>query len=96
MKSYKKRVEQYIELYQKCGYNFNGDELIVSYLQNGVYCIGERPTALLHQDFQTDNMVISPDAELYIIDFQMCGVSDPYLVLTGAGVSALVATSLFQ
>lgn len=89
VKSYKKRVEQYIELYRKCGYNFNGDELIVSYLQNGVYCIGERPTALLHQDFQTDNMVISPDAELYIIDFQMCGVSDPYLVLTGAGVSAM-------
>ena len=68
---------------------FEDDELIVSYLQTHLSCIGERPTALMHMDFQTDNMVISPDGELYTIDFQMCGVADPYLVLTGAGVSAM-------
>lgn len=50
---------------------------------------GERPTALMHEDFQTDNMVISSDGDLYTIDFQMCGVADPYLVMTGAGVSAM-------
>ena len=86
---YWERVERYIELYRKCGYTFEGDKLIIDYLQTGLACIGERPTALLHQDFQTDNMVISSDGELYIIDFQMCGVADPYLVLTGAGVSAM-------
>lgn len=88
-KSYQERVERYIELYRKCGYTFNGDELIVSYLQAQQHCIGERPTALMHEDFQTDNMVISPDGELSIIDFQMCGVVDPYHVMTGAGVSAM-------
>lgn len=87
--TYRKRVERYIKLYYKCGYTFEDDELVISYLQTQLSCIGERPTALLHQDFQTDNMVISPDGELYIIDFQMCGVVDPYLVLTGAGVSAM-------
>lgn len=88
-KSYQERAERYIELYRKCGYTFNGDELIISYLQEQKHCIGERPTALMHEDFQTDNMVISPDGELSIIDFQMCGVADPYLVMTGAGVSAM-------
>lgn len=87
--AYRERVEYYIELYRKCGYTFEGDNLIIDYLQTELACIGERPTALLHQDFQTDNMVISPDGELYTIDFQMCGVVDPYLVLTGAGVSAM-------
>jgi len=87
--NYKKCVEHYIELYHKCGYTFDGDKLIISYLLNGLSCIGERPTALMHQDFQTDNMVISSDGELYIIDFQMCGVTDPYLVMTGVGVSAM-------
>lgn len=86
---FKERVEHYIELYRKCGYTFEGDELIISYLQTGHHCIGKRPTALMHMDFQTDNMVISPDGELYTIDFQMCGVADPYHVLTGAGVSAM-------
>ncbi len=88
-KSYQERVERYIELYRKCGYTFEGDELIISYLQTQHHCIGKRPTELMHEDFQTDNMVISPDGELYIIDFQMCGVTDPYLVMTGAGVSAM-------
>lgn len=88
-KSYAERVERYIELYRNCGYTFEGDEVIISYLRAGLDFIGERPTALMHQDFQTDNMVISPDGELYVIDFQMCGVVDPYLVLTGAGVSAM-------
>lgn len=88
-KSYGERVERYIELYLNCGYTFEGDELIISYLKTQLSCIGERPTALMHMDFQTDNMVISPDGELYIIDFQMCGITDPYLVLTGAGVSAM-------
>lgn len=88
-KSYQERVERYIALYHKCGYKFEGDELIISYLQTQLHCIGERPTVLMHEDFQTDNMVISPDGELYTIDFQMCGVADPYLVMTGAGVSAM-------
>ena len=89
LNSYRERVERYIALYRNCGYAFEGDDLIISYLQNEIACIGERPTALLHQDFQTDNMVISPDGELYVIDFQMCGIADPYHVLTGVGVSAM-------
>ena len=88
-KDYQKRVKRYIELYRKCGYTFDDDDVVISYLQTQQSCIGERPTALLHEDFQTDNMVISPDGDLYIIDFQMCGVADPYLVMTGVGVSAM-------
>ncbi len=88
-KNYQERVEHYIELYRKCGYAFEDDELIISYLLDQQHCIGERPTALMHEDFQTDNMVISPDGELSVIDFQICGVTDPYLVMTGAGVSAM-------
>lgn len=86
---YQERVAHYIELYHKCGYSFDNDEVIISALQTHQRCIGARPTALMHEDFQTDNMVISPDGELYLIDFQMCGITDPYLVMTGAGVSAM-------
>ena len=88
-KNYRERVERYIELYRNCGYTFDGDDVVISYLQTQHHCIGERPTALMHMDFQTDNMVISPDGDLYVIDFQMCGVTDPYHVMTGAGVSAM-------
>lgn len=87
--AYRARIERYIGLYRACGYTFEGDDVIIDYLRSRIDCIGERPTALMHNDFQTDNMVISPDGELYVIDFQMHGVADPYHVLTGAGVSAM-------
>ena len=87
--TYQGRVAHYIELYRRCGYTFDGDAVIISFLRTQRHCIGERPTALMHEDFQTDNMVISSDGELYMIDFQMCGETDPYLVMTGAGVSAM-------
>lgn len=92
-KRYKQQVNRYVELYQSCGYTFDGDDVVLSFLQDNIDCIGKRPTALMHMDFQTDNMVISPDGELFIIDFQMCGKADPYLVLTGAGVSAMYSIS---
>ena len=87
--TYQGRVAHYIELYRRCGYTFDGGDVIISFLRTQRHCIGERPTALMHEDFQTDNMVISSDGELYMIDFQMCGETDPYLVMTGAGVSAM-------
>lgn len=87
--TYQGRVAHYIELYRRCGYTFDGDDVIISFLRTQRHCIGARPTALMHEDFQTDNMVISSDGELYMIDFQMCGETDPYLVMTGAGVSAM-------
>ncbi len=86
---YRERVERYIGLYRKCGYTFDGDGAVISYLRTQWRCIGRRPTALMHEDFQTDNMVISPDGELYVIDFQTCGMTDPYLSMTGVGVSAI-------
>lgn len=86
---YKQRVERYIQLYSNCGYRFDGDEVILSYLEVGFSCIGERPMGMIHEDFQTDNMVISPDGELYVIDFQLCGMVDPYYAMMSVGVSAM-------
>lgn len=86
--NYRKKVEKNIALYHSCGERFNEDNVILSYLKKHIDCIGKRPTALMHEDFQTDNMVISSTGELYTIDFQMCGICDPYLALSAVGVSA--------
>ena len=47
--------------------------------------------SLLHSDFQSDNMVISSNNELYIIDFQGSSIVDPYYALTGVMVTAEVS-----
>lgn len=46
---------------------------------------------LTHEDFQADNLVISPEKELFVIDFQQCGIVDPYYALMSAMISADVS-----
>jgi len=89
---YKKRVEKYIEEYKNCGEKLENDEILFSFLNKHFNCLNNRPMSLLHADFQSDNMVISPNNELYVIDFQGSGVVDPYYALTGIMVTAEVST----
>lgn len=85
---YGERVAQYLKNYQSCGHHILGEELLLPFLLAHKDSPKNRPLALLHADFQTDNMVISPDGELYAIDFQGSGIVDPYFALTGVMVSA--------
>lgn len=91
-KIYRKRVEKYIEEYKNCGEKLVNDEILFEFLEKHFDCLNNRPMSLLHADFQSDNMVISPSNELYAIDFQGSGVVDPYYALTGVMVTAEVST----
>jgi len=89
---YQKRVVKYIEEYKNCGEKLENDEILFTFLDKHFNCLNNRPMSLLHADFQSDNMVISPNNELYVIDFQGSGVVDPYYALTGIMVTAEVST----
>ena len=88
---YGERVSKYIEAYKACGETLAGEDLLFSFLEQHSSCLDNRPMCLLHADFQSDNMVISPENKLYAIDFQGSGVVDPYYALTGAMVTAEVS-----
>lgn len=88
---YGKRVSEYIKAYKTCGQKSVGESLLFSFLEQHSSCLEHRPMCLLHADFQSDNMVISPDNKLYAIDFQGSGVVDPYYALTGVMVTAEVS-----
>lgn len=91
-RNYGERVSKYLEAYEACGEKLYGEELLLPFLNNNIDLLDNRPMSLLHADFQSDNMVISPDKELYAIDFQGSGVVDPYYALTGVMVTAEVST----
>lgn len=90
-KTYGAKVKKYIDAYKACGETLVGDELLFSFLAKHIACLDNRSMCLLHADFQSDNMVISPQKELYVIDFQGSGLVDPYYALTGAMVTAEVS-----
>ncbi|WP_113631998.1 phosphotransferase [Pectobacterium peruviense] len=85
---YGERIEKYIERYLNCQETIEDADKLIVYLRENINRIGERPTSLMHEDFQTDNMVISPEGELYAIDFQMCGSVDPYLAMMSVDFTA--------
>lgn len=91
MKIYGDRVVKYIKNYKNCGQKLYGEEVYLAFLESHSECLDNRPMSLLHADFQSDNMVISPDNELYAIDFQGSGVVDPYYALGGVMVTAEVS-----
>lgn len=90
-KIYGERVAKYIENYKACGEKLYCEELLFAFLEQHSSCLENRPKCLLHADFQSDNMVISPNKELYAIDFQGSGLVDPYYALTGVMVTAEVS-----
>ena len=85
---YGEKVNSYIDNYKSCEAKFEEGELFIFYLKNNFQLMNNRPTCLTHEDFQTDNLVISPEEELYVIDFEQCGIVDPYYSLMSAMVSA--------
>lgn len=88
---YRERVKKYIEAYKSCGETLVGIDKLLSFLEEHSSCLEHRPMCLLHADFQSDNMVISPQKKLYAIDFQGSGLVDPYYALTGIMVTAEVS-----
>lgn len=91
-KIYGEKVKKYIDEYKSCGETLVGENMLFQFLDKHFSCLNNRPMCLLHADFQSDNMIISPNNELYAIDFQGSGVVDPYYALTGVMVTAEVST----
>ena len=87
------KIKNYIEVYKKCGKTFKGYDEIIAFINTNSHSMNNRPRYFLHEDFQSDNMVISLNKELFVIDFQQCGFVDPYYALMSAMVTAEVSPS---
>jgi len=90
---YSEKIKNYIKNYRKCGMTFDGDELLIYFIEDNYHLLNNRPMCLTHGDFQADNLIISPEKELYVIDFQRYRIIDPYCALMSIMVSADVSSS---
>ncbi len=74
---YVNRIYNRIELYNKCGINQPIIEDFKKYLINNLNVLDNRPTCQNHGDFHVGNMIISPDNNIHIIDFNRIKIGDP-------------------
>ncbi len=74
---FNKKTDIKIKKYQECGYRFEGDEHIITYLLNNRDVIKNRPQSFQHGDYHTGNMMIKNN-KLIIIDFDRYDFGDPW------------------
>lgn len=75
---FNRKTSNKIKKYKACGLKFDGDDKIISYIENNRYLLSDRPQCYQHGDYHVGNMIISPDNTLSIIDFNRSDFGDPW------------------
>lgn len=75
---FNQKVDRKIKQYQDCGVKMDGDELIMAYIEANRQYLARRPQCFQHGDYHVGNMIISPEGELWIIDFNRSDYGDPW------------------
>lgn len=76
--SYNRKIDRNINNYLNCGLKYESDELFLDYIDKNRYLIKKRPLTFQHGDFHIGNMILSPEKELTIIDFNRWDYGDPW------------------
>ncbi|GHV07971.1 aminoglycoside phosphotransferase [Clostridia bacterium] len=83
LNGYGTKIDRYIQNYQGCGHTFDGDALLIDYLQQNRHLMSNRPMCLTHDDYHPGNMILSADKKLSLIDFQRLRMVEPYHAFSG-------------
>lgn len=65
-------------MYKRCKYNIENEESIIKFIKGNEHYLINRPKVLQHGDYHIGNMIITPDVNLGIIDFNRSGYGDPF------------------
>lgn len=93
---FSRKINRNIKKYQSCELSYEKDEKLLQFISANRHLIENRPSSFQHGDYHTGNMIISPNHELAMIDFNRFDFGDPWeefnrIVFT-AEVSPLFAT----
>lgn len=88
LNGYGTKIDSYIDKYQHCGMTFDGDEVIIQFIESNRHLMDNRPMCFTHDDFHVGNMIISPENKLSIIDFQRFRMVEPTHAMSGLVFSA--------
>ncbi|MCB0664681.1 MAG: phosphotransferase [Saprospiraceae bacterium] len=75
---YHQKIDKKIERFRDCGITFPNSERLIDYIQEHRSLIEQRPQSFHHGDYHLGNMVITPDKQLAVIDFNRLDFGDPW------------------
>ncbi len=77
-KRFNAKIDNKISVYKKCGIKIPNDNAIINYLNQNRFLLNDRPQSFQHGDYHAGNMIITPNGELGIIDFNRFDYGDPW------------------
>jgi aminoglycoside phosphotransferase (APT) family kinase protein len=75
---FNRKIDRNITNYKNCGVRIPHDEIVLDYIDSHRRLLENRPQTLQHGDFHVGNMIITPQGELAIIDFNRHDFGDPW------------------
>lgn len=72
------KLHRKMEQYRQCPIQVEGGEAMLRYCQENAFRLAGRPQSLQHGDYHVGNMIVTPDGELGIIDFNRFDYGDPW------------------
>ncbi|MCR3905683.1 MAG: phosphotransferase [Tenericutes bacterium] len=67
-----------IELYETSEVRIDGDETALKFLKEHIDQIWSKPPVYLHGDYHPGNLILTPDQNIGVIDFNRWEIGDPY------------------
>lgn len=75
---YEKNIEKIINEYKNTNISIRYEQEIISYIYAYKHLLNGRPQVIRHGDFHVGNMIITPDKEIGVIDFDKCDIGDAW------------------
>lgn len=75
---YKRKIDIVVKAYKQSGKTIENDEDIINFIRSNESLLKDRPISFQHGDFHLGNMLITPDGDLGIIDFNRSSYGDPW------------------
>lgn len=72
------KTDSKIKNYYDCGMKIEDDDKIIGYIEANRHLLEGRKQCFQHGDYHVGNMIISPEGELRIIDFNRSDYGDPW------------------
>ncbi|MGN7478773.1 phosphotransferase [Solibacillus silvestris] len=77
-KRFNRKTDSKIRMYENCGIKIKDDDKIIAYIEQNRHLLEGREQCFQHGDYHVGNMIISPQGELTIIDFNRSDYGDPW------------------
>ncbi len=73
-----KKFDSHLEKYIACGIKIRNDDKAVNYVKDNLHLLKNRPQTFHHGDFHVGNLILTPNNDLGVIDFNRWDYGDPY------------------